>query len=102
MKRRSGERTRSHPSEEDRWQRSRDLANSGVRRVSAQVLGTPSHEDARSEKKNSRWIWITGEPSDLHVGSCIGVSREKTRGFGHGDRDIAISDIPTVGGQCGP
>jgi hypothetical protein len=70
--------------------------------VSAQVLGTPSHEDARSEKKNSHWIWITGEPLDLHVGSCIGVSREKTRGFGHGDRDIAISDIPTVGGQCGP
>jgi hypothetical protein len=36
-KRRSGERTRNRPSEEDRWQRSRDLANSEVRRVSAQV-----------------------------------------------------------------
>jgi hypothetical protein len=28
----------SRPSGEDRWQRSRDLANSGVRRVKAQVL----------------------------------------------------------------
>jgi hypothetical protein len=46
-KQRSGERTRSRPSEEDRWQRSRDLANSGVRRVKAQVLGTPSHEAAK-------------------------------------------------------
>jgi hypothetical protein len=66
--------------------------------VRAQVLGTQSHEDTRSEKKNSHWIWIRGEPSDLHVGSCIGVSREKTRGFGHEDRDIVISDISTVGG----
>jgi hypothetical protein len=55
-KRRRGERIRSRPSEEDRWQRSRDLANSGVRRVRAQALGTPSHEDASSEKENSRWI----------------------------------------------
>jgi hypothetical protein len=50
-KRRSGEKTRSHPSEEDRWQRSRDLANSEVRRVRAQALGTPSREDARSEEE---------------------------------------------------
>jgi hypothetical protein len=40
----------SRPSKEDRWKRSRDLANSGVRRVRAQVLGIQSHEDARSEK----------------------------------------------------
>jgi hypothetical protein len=99
---RSGERTRSHPSEEDRWQRSRGLANSGVHRVRAQVLGTQSHGAMRSEKKNSCWIWIRGEPSDLHVGLCIRVSLEKTRGFGHGDHDIAISDISTIGGQCGP
>jgi hypothetical protein len=75
MKRRSGERIRNHPSEKEKWQRSRDLANSGVRRVTAQALGTPSREGARSEKKNSHWIWAIGEPSDLHVGSCIGVSR---------------------------
>jgi hypothetical protein len=30
--------------------------------------------DARSEEEGSRWIWVAGEPSDLHVGSCIGVS----------------------------
>jgi hypothetical protein len=41
----------SRPSEEDRWQRSRDLANSGVPRLRAQALGTPSREGARSEKK---------------------------------------------------
>jgi hypothetical protein len=71
---RSGERTRSCPSEEDKWQRSRDLVNSGVHRVRAQALGTQSHEDTRIEKKNNHWIWIIGEPSDLHAGSCIGVS----------------------------
>jgi hypothetical protein len=54
--RRSGEKTRSHPSEEDKWQRSKDLANSEVHRVRAQTLGAPSHEDARSEKKDSPWI----------------------------------------------
>jgi hypothetical protein len=32
--------------------RSRDLTNSGVRRVRAQTLGTPSHEDARHEKED--------------------------------------------------
>jgi hypothetical protein len=34
----------SHPSEEDRWQRSRDLMNSEVHKVRAQSLGAPSHE----------------------------------------------------------
>jgi hypothetical protein len=32
----------SRPSEQERWQRSRDLANSEVRRVRAQRLSTPS------------------------------------------------------------
>jgi hypothetical protein len=32
------------PSEEDRSQRSRDLVNSGVRRVKSQVLGVQSRE----------------------------------------------------------
>jgi hypothetical protein len=66
--------------------------------VRAQTLGTPSHEDARREKEDNRWIRIVGGPLDLRVGSCIGASREKTRGFGHGDREIARSDIPTAGG----
>jgi hypothetical protein len=98
---RSGEGARgSGPSiEEDACQRSRDLANSEVRRVKAQALGTPSHEDARREKEDNRWIRIAGGPLDPHVGSCIGTSREKTRGFGREDRDIARSEIPTVGGQ---
>jgi hypothetical protein len=34
----------SRPSEEDRWQRSRDLANSKVRKVRTQRLGAPSRE----------------------------------------------------------
>jgi hypothetical protein len=80
-------------------ERSRELGSSQGESPS---IGYSKSRRRESEKKNSRWIWIIGEPSDLHVGSCIGVSREKTRGFGHGDRDIAISDIPTVGGQCGP
>jgi hypothetical protein len=38
------------PSEEDRWQRSRDLANSEVRKVRAQRLDAPSRE-WRSHKR---------------------------------------------------
>jgi hypothetical protein len=34
----------SHPSEEDRWERLRDLVNSGVCRVNAQVVGVKIHE----------------------------------------------------------
>jgi hypothetical protein len=41
---------RSRPSGKDRWRRSKDLTNSGARRVRAQVLGIQSHEDARREK----------------------------------------------------
>jgi hypothetical protein len=45
---------RSEPSiEEDACQRSRDLANSEVRRVKAQTFGTPSREGARSEKRTA-------------------------------------------------
>jgi hypothetical protein len=63
-RRKSGEKTRSCSSEEDRWQRSRDLANLEVRRVRAQTLGTPSHKDARSEKEDIHWIWVAGGPLD--------------------------------------
>jgi hypothetical protein len=59
-----GEKTRSHPSKEERWQISKDLANSEVRRVRTQTLGAPSHEDVRSEKKDSHWIWVIGGPLD--------------------------------------
>jgi hypothetical protein len=75
--RRSGEKTRSRPSEEDRWQRSKDLANSEVRRVRAQTLGAPSREDARSEKKNSHWIWVIGGPLDREPHRL-----SRIRGFG--------------------
>jgi hypothetical protein len=43
-----------------------------------------------------------GGPLDPHVGSCIRASQEKAREFGRGDHEIARSDIPTIGGQCGP
>jgi len=38
----------------DRWQEIRDLANSGVRRLRAQALGTPSHEAAKWREARSR------------------------------------------------
>jgi hypothetical protein len=56
---------RDRPSEEDRWQRSRDLANSEVRKVRAQELGAPSREVAKSRgariaigsrSREDRWI----------------------------------------------
>jgi hypothetical protein len=45
----------------DRWQEIRDLANSGVRRVKAQVLGVQSREatkergDCSHPSKEDRW-----------------------------------------------
>jgi len=41
------------PIEEDAFQRSIDLADSGVRKLKAQALGTPSCEGARSEKRTT-------------------------------------------------
>jgi hypothetical protein len=67
-KRRSGEEARSHPSEKDRWRRSKDLANSGARRVRTQVLGIQSHEDARSEK-----VITVGSRSRRTIGSARGI-----------------------------
>jgi hypothetical protein len=64
----------SRPFEEDRWQRSRDLMSSEVHRVRVQAFGAPSCETRGARKKGSHWFWVVGEPSDLHVGSCIGVS----------------------------
>jgi hypothetical protein len=61
----------------DRWRRSKDLVNSGARRVRAQPLGTSSHEEARRKEVDSRWIWIAEGPLDPHMGSYIGASQEK-------------------------
>jgi hypothetical protein len=41
---------RSHPSTDDRWQRSRDLANSGVHRTKAQALGVAIQERRSGER----------------------------------------------------
>jgi hypothetical protein len=54
----------SRPSERTggRWQRSRDLANSGVRRVKAQVLGVQSRE-ARG-REAAKWREDRSRPSE--------------------------------------
>jgi hypothetical protein len=88
-KRRSAKEAMSRPSEKDMWRRSKDLTNSGARRLRVQVLGIQSHEDVRSENVNSRWIRIAGGPLDPHVGSCIKSSREKARELGHRNREVA-------------
>jgi hypothetical protein len=46
---------RDHPSEEDRWQRSKDLVNSEVRKVRAQGLGAPSHEIVKCSGMRDTW-----------------------------------------------
>jgi hypothetical protein len=50
----------SHPSEEDRCQRSRDLVNSGVRRVNAQVFGVKSRETRGHEA--TKWREAVSHP----------------------------------------
>jgi hypothetical protein len=52
----SGEvaRDQDRPSEEDRWQRSRDLANSEVRKVRAQELGAPSRESHENREEQGQ------------------------------------------------
>jgi hypothetical protein len=52
------------PSEEDRWQRSRDLVNSEVRKVRAQRLGAPSREWRSREEETDHWIQRMGGPLD--------------------------------------
>jgi hypothetical protein len=69
--------------------------------VRTRVLGIQGHEDARSEKEDSRRIWNIGGPLDLHVGSCIGASQEKTREFGYGDREVVRGDILTARDSVG-
>jgi hypothetical protein len=53
-----------------------DLTNSGVRRLKAQTLGIPSHEDARSEKVNNPWIWIE-ENRWIHTWDRVSGPRKK-------------------------
>jgi hypothetical protein len=54
----------NHLSEEDRWQRSRDLVNSEVRKVRAQELGAPSREWRNREEQ--------GSPLDPGHGRTVG------------------------------
>jgi hypothetical protein len=100
----------SRPSEEDRWQRSRDLANSGVRRVRAQVLGTRKSSEERedcSERRTggrdreiSRTSSRVGSPSRIvgerrpfqDLGSARGIvyrdlARKDSRIWPRGSRD---------------
>jgi hypothetical protein len=88
----------SHPSEENRWQRSRDLMNSEVRRIKAQVLSVQScearghgvakeREDCRRSSEEDRWREIEryrkleslqAESPTLGTQSCEGArEREK-------------------------
>jgi hypothetical protein len=67
---------RSRPSEEDRCQRSKRSHELGSSQGESPSIGTQSHEDARSEKEDNRWIQNTGGPLDPHVGSCLGTSRK--------------------------
>lgn len=52
----------SHPSGEDRWQKSRDLVNSGARKVNAQVFGVKSHETRGREA--AKWRKAVNRPSE--------------------------------------
>jgi hypothetical protein len=90
-----------HPFEEDRWQRSRDLANSGARRVRAQTLGTPSHEDARSEKeiavgsgsREDRWIRTWDRASEPREKRLENLATEIAKSRGNEVASFGISDI---------
>jgi hypothetical protein len=89
---------RDRPFEEDKWQRSRDLVNSEVRKVRAQELGAPSHEWRSHEitrSVDSRWIQVTGGPLDQepHRLSCIwGFERLKGVVF-----DFMSSEVSRAG-----
>jgi hypothetical protein len=69
--------------------------NSEVRRVRVQAFGAPSCETRGVRKKGSRWFWVTGEPSDLHVGSCIGVLKVEACDLGNRSCEVVKRDILT-------
>jgi hypothetical protein len=62
--------------------------NSGVRRVRAQILGTPSHEDARLRRRD-RIV------SAFHH---IGYRELEARGLGIMSSEVAIEQKPRQGG----
>jgi hypothetical protein len=105
----------SRPSEEDRWQRSRDLANSGVRRVKAQVLGVQSRE-ARG-REATKWREDRSHPSEedrwreIEGSRELGSSQVESPTFGYSKsrgREVAREGEPldpehrrTVGSERG-
>jgi hypothetical protein len=91
---------RSEPSiEEDTCQRSRDLANSEVRKVKAQTFGIPSREDTRSEKVNNRWIWIE-DSRWIRTWDRASESRKKIpKELAARIASLRGHEISTVGGQ---
>jgi hypothetical protein len=56
----------SRPSEEDRWQRSRDLATSEVREVRAQSLDAPSREWRSHERIRTRYHPVHPTVPQMH------------------------------------
>jgi hypothetical protein len=82
---------RSRPSVEDRWQRSRDLVNSGVRRTKAQALGVPSHERRSGERIGTVHLKrMRGrDQGDL---TNLGVHRVKVQVLGVASREGARSE----------
>jgi hypothetical protein len=72
-------------------ERSRELGSSQGESPS---IGYSKSRGREKREGNNRWIRIAGRPLDPHVGSCIGASREKAREFGHGNHEVASSEIP--------
>jgi hypothetical protein len=84
-------------SEEDRWQRSRDLANSEVRKVRAQELGAPSREWRNREEQGSpldpgHGRTIGSEPH--HAYRAFGGSRLRGPLLDIRSREIPITETP--------
>jgi hypothetical protein len=80
---------RSHPSKEDRWQRSRDLTNLEVRKVRAQELGAPSHEWQSRENIGLVHLKRTGG-KDLGISNSE-VHRVRAQELGAPSHEVAKS-----------
>jgi hypothetical protein len=94
----------SHPFEEDRCQRSRDLANLGVRRVNAQVFGVKSRETRGHEE--AKWREARSRPSEgdrwrrLRDLTNSGVRRVNAQVLGVQSHEDARSEkVITVGSR---
>jgi hypothetical protein len=84
----------SRPSGEDRWQRSGRSRELGSSQGESPSIGYSKSRGREKREGNNRWIRIAERPLDPHEGSCIGASREKGREFGHGNHEVASSEIP--------